>query len=55
MSSVDAEYMEQIEKKICPLKWYISYFDYRDVRRIQLEKYSFNDKINFFKLDSLLH
>ncbi len=55
MSSLEVKYMEQIEKKICSLKWYISYFDCRDVRRTQLEKYSFNDKINFFKLDSLLH
>lgn len=54
MSSVDAEYMEQVEMTLCPIEWYISYFVYDDIRRIQLQNYSFNPKINFFKLDELL-
>lgn len=55
MSSVDAEYMEQIEMFIHPKNWNISYFSNSDIYRIQHQNYSFNNKIKFFKLTTLLY
>lgn len=54
MSFVDAEYMEQIERVICPTYWNVSYFADSDSYRIQQQNYSFNNKIKFFKLATLL-
>ena len=54
MSAVDSEYMEQIEKAICPVSWEISYHNINNIQRIQLQDYSFKNKIKFAKLEELL-
>ena len=54
MSFVDAEYMEQVEMFISPTNWNVSYFTNGDICRIQQQNYSFNKKISFFKLDTVL-
>lgn len=54
MSAVDSEYMEQIDKALCPISWEISYYNESDIQRIQLQDYSFQNKIKFAKLEKLL-
>ncbi|MCM1158761.1 MAG: bacteriophage abortive infection AbiH family protein [Bacteroidales bacterium] len=54
MSAVDFEYMELIEKRFCPIDWVISYYNKRDIERIQSQNYSFQNKIRFAKMEELL-
>lgn len=48
MSAVDAEYMEEIERILHPVIWYISYHDKRDIMYVKSQNYSFSHKIHFF-------
>lgn len=54
MSAVDSEYMELVEKCFSPIIWEISYYDEGDIERIQLQGYSFQNKIRFGKMEELL-
>lgn len=54
MSAVDSEYMELVEKCFSPIIWEISYYDKGDIERIQLQGYSFQNKIRFRKMEELL-
>lgn len=54
MSYVDSEYMEQIEKCICPTIWEVSYYDMDDINRIKDQEYSFQNKIRFAYIEKLL-
>lgn len=53
MSEVDSEYMELIEKRICPEAWYISQHQGEPTKK-SLDSYSFANKVVFYDLDSLL-
>lgn len=54
MSAVDFEYMEQVEKNLRPVSWEISYYDKKDIERICLQGYSFQNKIRFARIEELL-
>ena len=54
MSAVDAEYMEKIEQSIRPAVWNISYYGESDIKKIQTQDYSFQNKIVFSRIDELL-
>lgn len=54
MSAVDSEYMEQVEKCLRPISWEISFYDESDKVRIQLQGYSFQNKIKFARMKELL-
>lgn len=54
MSAVDFEYMELIEKTLCPTSWQISYYTEKDIDRIKKQKYTFQNKINFIRIADVL-
>lgn len=54
MSAVDFEYMEQVEKCLKPIEWEVSFYNEYDIRRIQLQGYSFQNKIKFVRMEELL-
>ena len=54
MSAVDFEYMEQVEKNLRPVSWEISYYNKKDIERICLQDYSFQNKIRFARMEELL-
>lgn len=54
MGSVDAEYMEEIEKEICPRTWRISYYKTNDIEHIRSMGYTFASKISFETMEALM-
>lgn len=54
MSSVDAEYMEEVERMIRPLSWEVSYHDMDGIRKIRSQGYSFDRKIRFALMEELM-
>lgn len=55
MSAVDSEYMEQVDVSLNPLIWEISYYSIDDIERVQSQEYSFQRKIRFATMDTLLN
>lgn len=55
MSAVDAEYMEQVETYLNPNVWEVSYYNPDDIARVQSHGYSFQRKMHFATLDTLLN
>ena len=55
MSAVDAEYMEQVETYLNPTVWEVSYYSPDDIARVQSHGYSFQRKMHFATLDTLLN
>ena len=45
MSAVDAQYMERIEKALCPKVWKISYYRPEDIEKIKQQSYTFESKM----------
>ena len=54
MSVVDAQYMERIEKVLCPKVWKISYYKPEDIDKTKQQNYSFENKMEFATMDDLL-
>ena len=54
MSSVDAEYMEEIERVLCPRCWDVSYYKVDDIENVRFQGYSFEKKINFSSMAELM-
>lgn len=55
MSAVDSKYMEQVDVNLNPLIWEISYYSSDDIERVQSQGYSFQRKIRFSTIDTLLN
>lgn len=55
MSAVDAEYMEHVETYLNPRIWEVSYYSPDDITRVQSQGYSFQRKIRFATMDTLLN
>lgn len=55
MSPVDYEYMERVDASLNPRIWEISYYSESDIQRIQSQGYSFQQKMIFDKMDTLLN
>lgn len=54
MSAVDSEYMEQIEKIIAPDTWKISIYQQDDIDRIRGQNYSFENKIEYIRMEDVI-
>ena len=54
MSAVDAQYMERIEKALCPKVWKISYYRPEDIEKIKQQSYSFESKMVFATMEELI-
>lgn len=52
MNFVDGDYMELIDKKICPIEWKISQYE-NSPSRNDIKNYSFANKICFFNLNDV--
>lgn len=55
MSPVDYEYMERVDERINPRIWEISFYNESDIQRIKSQRYSFQQKMIFDKMDMLLN
>ncbi len=55
MSAVDAEYMEQVDAHLNPVVWDVSYYNSDDITRVRAQGYSFQRKICFETMDTLLN
>lgn len=55
MSVVDSEYMEHVDIILKPHVWEISYYGFADIERVRSQRYSFQRKINFTTIDTLLN
>lgn len=55
MSPVDYEYMERVDARINPRIWEISFYSESDIQRIISQRYSFQQKMIFDKMDTLLN
>lgn len=55
MSPVDYEYMERVDARINPRIWEISFYSESDIQRIKSQRYSFQQKMIFDKMDTLLN
>ena len=54
MANVDRDYMELIEGRLHPQKWYISQYQGKPTRDM-LSNYSFKDKVVFYELDDFIN
>lgn len=55
MSAVDAKYMELIEEYLHPISWEISYHEAKDEMKKGMQKYSFDNKIEFVTIEKLIN
>lgn len=55
MSPVDYEYMEKVDATLNPRIWEISYYNENDIHRVQSQRYSFQQKMIFKKMDMIFN